>query len=489
MRVSLPLCACVSALMLIVLPLRSAAQDNVVRLKSGESVSVDVYENRRRVQVRSENPTVARVRFGADRLTIIGANAGTTHVIIEAELENPVAGFKTEPKKVSPRRAEDPDLAELSEELHRITVVVEGGRGGLADAIGGEMGAGTAASRPTPPALSVLRAHDYVVVRVGKTISATFPKQTSGARGRSADPGVATVGIRDEKVTINGIRPGRTTITLTGEYVKHLMGFTVAPQQSAPINGNRPFEQIYIVDVLPIESAPSPAENRRTRLAPPSESTVVYELCINGRKSLTLPQGIGPVEAIVPGNVVTVETVTVGGQQSLRLIPRNRGIVLVRVREKPKTQTINKLPYDESFHVRVVPEDLSGEWIGEGGFEVEHRADGTVMASFSRGRVFQGTLTGRALKLVFAYTEEAQMPANWPAEARKFMMGKPVVIEAQIKDPDSPGGLGDSHMVGTIQYNEVGRRDGEIVVTPRTRDISFQRREPHGRARTEAGLK
>jgi hypothetical protein len=109
-----------------------------------------------------------------------------------------------------------------------------------------------------------------------------------------------------------------------------------------------------------------------------------------------------------------------------------------------------------------------------------------VTASFNDGRVFRGRLDGRALKLVFTYTDPAQMPKNWPDEVRQFMMNKTIELEAQIEDPDAPGRVGDSHIVGTMRFNHVARVKGEIVATPRSQNVSYRRREPHTGAQAEA---
>ena len=434
-----------------------------VSIRVGQTVSTAVPTNLMNVTVTSSNPSIARVRFAQDRLFVTGMNPGKATVTFRAERVRYLAGFDVNAPKITPHTTKPPDLAEYFDvqKTFEFTVVPSGG--GMAGAVGG------GGERPPFPAIS---ADDYLVVRVGKTLSATLPGGASGVRASSSANDVASVSAADGRVRITGKKEGRAVVTVSGRITRFLVGITKAGE----LGETYEFTQTFFVDVTddPKKENPKPK-----RTAKAEAKTPIYQICSLARRSFSVPSDINPLVFEVGGGApVTVR------QEGSRIVitPVEGRTGSATIVAKENRARVNKPYFRQKFEIEVVPCNVSGDWIGGGGFQMTQEGN-QVAATFRDGRTFLGTLNGRDLKLVFTYRELAQTPANLPADLRNQLIGTTVVFEGALKGPTAPEG--DSNFEGKLTRDvferevDLDSEETKIVRVRKTDSFKFRRKEPH----------
>jgi hypothetical protein len=455
---------------LLVLPLTAwgicaHALDQQVTIRVGQSISAAVPTNLVGVRVASTNVSIANPSYRQDRLTITGIHPGRATVTMTAERMRYLAGFNTDKNKTSPHVNAGQDMAEYYDVVEKVEVTVVG-----APAPG--------KPEPKPSPFPDISANDYLVVKVGKSISATLPGGSSGVRASSSAPGVAGVTVVDGRVTIRGIAEGSAVVTVSGEITRFLVGFSIGGKASAhrgedmPLGETSEFNNTYLVEVTSDESK-KPAEPKRVA-APPEP---VYEICQLSRRSMSIPGDVGPLVVKDGGEALDIE------QKPARIVmtPKSgaRGDVTLSIEEKKPR--LNKPLFRDKIRVRIVPCDLSGEWIGGGGFTVTQNGN-TLTARSADGKVFTGTVSGRDVRLTFAYTNLAQTPKGWPDDVRKALVSQHDTIELKLTIIDEGSDTGDGNLVGTLSRGVLEQDlDNEDKVTLKRKDdkVTYRRKTPH----------
>jgi hypothetical protein len=177
----------------------------------------------RQVQIRSDNDGIARAWYDDSQgLYVRGEAAGTTDVTITATKVRYQGGTGS------------PTADETVTERLRVTV-------------GGEVGEPDDGRRVNGPT---------IVLKVGQSRTAKFNKQTIGVRRPFVSrPEIAQASYANDAVTVKGVRPGWSTMTVTGEFVRYQAGNNV------PIQNNRPFSFAYNIHVVPAKPALTLNEN------------------------------------------------------------------------------------------------------------------------------------------------------------------------------------------------------------------------------------
>lgn len=450
-----------SAALVVALALGMAGRQQQVSIRVGQSITAQVPTNLLNVRVTSSNPGIVRVRFANDRVIATGMNVGKARITVRAERVRYLTGITEKPEKVSPHRNSSTPLAEYFdfEQEFDFTVSGPGGAGSAS---------GTANNQPFPS----VEANDYLVVHKGKTLSAMLPGGSSGVRASSDSSGIASVSVRDGRVSITGVSAGRAVITVSGEITRFLAGFS----DSGSLGDTYPFRSTYLVEVTEDEAKEN-AKPKRSGEAP--KTVPIYQVCVLSKRGISIPRDINPV-VFVPASNDLFDAVQDG--QRIVITPKGSktGRLSLTVQEnKPR---INKPYYREKVEIEVVPCDLSGEWIGGGGFQMVQEG-GKLTASFRDGRTFAGTLDGRHVKLSFTYKSLAQTPSGLPEDLRKQLIGTTVEIEGTLKGADSE--VGDSVIGGTIARDvfekDVDDEGSTIKKVRKTDAFTYRRKDPHTR--------
>lgn len=298
-----------------------------------------------------------------------------------------------------------------------------------------------------------------LVVKEGQTRTARFSRQTIGVRRFVSQPQIASVRLADDALTIRGLRPGWSTLTVSGEFVGFRAGANV------PLQNNTRFNFQYNVHVVPRTSVIRVAEAVDVELGKTWSmplSRHASGISVASADSATASAGRSGQTLEIRGRRIGETTVTVTGKLASWPVQPDGGTERVedpfeftyRVTVKPAAypgaedvhrdvksalealrEQLRGLP-DALASFRDAlgePEGVSGVWkTGSGAANRMVQEGGRISFVLGSGLVFGGAANGAQLALAKRYRAASEIPGNLPNPVKEQLVGSELKLEGTL---------------------------------------------------------